>query len=502
MKTRYSGLWRSGMVMVMLVAAAVIAVSLSTKAPVAGQQTALREMSDGFVKISEQASPSVVFITVSKEMRGRSMQGMNPGMMPEDFFDYFFGPGMPGRNPSQKDNGRRSERHEDTQKRQVPYGQGSGFIISSDGYILTNHHVVGDADKVSVKLADGREFDAKIIGSDEKTEVALIKIEATGLPTLPLGDSDALRVGELVIAIGNPFGLEHSVSTGIVSARGRGEVGLTEYGDFIQTDAAINPGNSGGPLLNVNGEVIGMNTAILSRTGGYMGIGLAIPINMIKYIESQLREKGTVARGFLGISIQNLTPDLAKQFGVEGGKGILVGSVSPGSPAEKAGFKQGDVITMLDGHPAIEVGSFRSRVSTTKPGTSVQVTILRDGKEEQKSVEVGELPKDEDGRVASRGGAETHRDLGITVQNLTDEMAERFGYEKEQGVVITEVENDSAAAQTGLQPGMLIQEVNRKAVHNTREFEEAIKADKEAKSVLLLVRDGKYSRFVVLSLKD
>ncbi len=502
MSSKSHGLMRTAAIAALLIAAVAVTVSVTGKSPVAGQQTSLREMSDGLVKIASQASPSVVFITVSKEMRERMPHGMGPGMMPDDLFEYFFGPGMPGRPRMPQNEDRRDDRRDEGQKRQVPFGQGSGFIVSSDGYILTNHHVVGDADKVSVKLVDGREFDAKIVGSDEKTEVALIKIEATGLPTLPLGDSDTLRVGELVVAIGNPFGLEHSVSMGIVSARGRGDIGITDYADFIQTDAAINPGNSGGPLLNVNGEVVGMNTAIFSRTGGYMGIGLAIPVNMIKYVESQLREKGSVSRGYLGIIIQNLTPDLAKQFGVQVDKGILVGGVSPDSPAEKAGIKQGDVITSFDGHPADEVQSFRSRVSTTKPGTSVALTILRDGKEEQKTVEIGELPKDEEGRITSRGGAETHKDLGITVQNLSDELASRFGYEKEQGVVITDVDPNSAAAQSGLQPGMLVQEVNRKAVHNTREFEDAVKADKEAKSVLLLVRDGKYSRFVVLKLKD
>jgi serine protease Do len=507
MKMKMQGMTRAALSVAVVVAVALVAASLGGRTPVAGQQSALRDLSEGFSKIAEQTSPSVVFITVSKEMRGRMPHGMGPGMNPEDFFDYFFGPGGPNsqmprgdRNNPHRDN---NDQKGDNQKRDVPYGQGSGFIISPDGYILTNHHVVGDADKVSVKLADGREFDAKIIGSDAKTEVALIKIEATGLPALALGDSDKIRVGEWVVAIGNPFGLEHSVTAGIVSARGRGNVGITDYADFIQTDAAINPGNSGGPLLNLDGQVIGMNTAILSRTGGYMGVGLAIPANMIKYIESQLREKGTVSRGYLGISMQQMTQELAKQFNAENGKGILVGDVVPDSPAAKAGFKQGDVIVSLDGRPVDEPGSFSSRISTTLPGSTVPITVLREGKEVVLSAVLGEQPKDFDSHGGSRGSVgEAQTSLGITVQNLTDELAQRFGYEKEQGVVIAEVEQDSGAAQSGLQPGMLIQEVNRKPVHNTNEFEQVIKESKDANSVLLLIRDGKYSRFVVLKLKS
>lgn len=496
--------WMRAAVYIMLVVgAAALVVGFSSRTPVSGQNTAANELSNAFANVAEKASPSVVFIEVEKEIKG-GRQMLGPGMMPEDLFDFFFGPMNPdgrggrGFRMPQGDNENKNE------KRMVPYGQGTGFIISPDGYILTNHHVVGDADKVTVKLNDGREFEAEVKGSDEKTEVALIKIEANGLTALPLGDSDKIRVGDWVIAIGNPFGLEHTVTTGIVSARGRGDVSITDYADFIQTDAAINPGNSGGPLLNLNGDVIGMNTAIYSRSGGYMGIGFAIPVNMIKYIEGQLRDTGSVTRGYLGVMIQTLTPDLAKNFGMDGRKGVLIGDVNPDTPAAKAGLQQGDIIVQFNGKPVEEVGSFRTHVATTKPGTKVDMVVVRDGKEMHKTVEIEALSKEDESRGRSgrsvSGG--TSIKLGMTVQNLTDELAERFGYEKEQGVVVSDVDEGSAAAKAGIQPGMLIKEVNRKAIHNTREFDEALQDAKSGKTALLLVKDGQFARFVAIRLDE
>ena len=449
------------------------------------------ELSNAFVEIADAASPGVVSIQVEKEMTlGRTpFQGV-PGM-PDEFFDFFFGPRGWRNRPSPNE--------QDGQRRSVPFGQGSGFILSRDGYIVTNNHVVGDADTVKVKLSDGREFEAEIVGTDPQTEVALIKVDATDLPALPLGDSDELHVGEWVLAIGNPFGLSHTVTSGIVSALGRGNVGVGGkdfYADFIQTDAAINMGNSGGPLMNLDGEVVGMNTAIYSRTGGSVGIGFAIPVNMVKYVEEQLREDGTVTRGFLGVLIQSVTPDLRQWFGLEeGGSGILIADVTKDSPAEKAGLQRDDVILELDGQPVDDIGSFRSRIATTAPGTKVELLVQRADKRIRKTVKVGSLDADTP-TVATSAGA--YPKLGLTVQNLTDDIAERLGYEDMTGVVVSEVAPGSAAADAGIESGTLIQEVNRKTVKNTREFQSALDAVDADKGLLLLIHDGEYSRYVAL----
>jgi serine protease Do len=458
----------------------------------AGASPQLEELSNAFANISEQASPAVVFIQVEKRIGAD--RGMSPyDMFPEDFFRRFFGPDFPGPQRGPRGRGRPAPE----QDRMVPYGQGTGFIISKDGYIITNHHVVGDADSIEVKLNDGRSFKAELVGSDERTEIAVIKIDAKDLPTLPMGDSDQVRVGQWVVAIGNPFGLSNTVTAGIISARGRGNVGITEYADFIQTDAAINPGNSGGPLLDLEGRVIGVNTAIYSRSGGYMGIGFAIPINMVKSIKDQLIEKGTVARGYLGIGIQSLTPDLARWFGIEEQGGVLISSVEEGSPAERAGLKQNDVIISLNGKPAGEVGSFRSRIAATPPGNTVELEILRDGSKMTKSVTVGQL--DEDRAVLARGGSSAQsRNIGLTVQNLSDELARRLGYTGLSGVVVTEVEPGSAAEQAGIESGDLIVEVNRQPVNNVKEFQEVVANSDASKGVLLLVTDGNLSRYVAL----
>ncbi|MFQ5902242.1 MAG: Do family serine endopeptidase, partial [Candidatus Binatia bacterium] len=308
----------------------------------------LRETGKAFAAVARKISPAVVFIKVEKTVTGGSP--FSPSMpFGDEFFRHFFGEPFPYRQPPRQ--------------RQRIVGQGSGFIISSDGYIVTNNHVVGDADKVIVGLIDGREFTAKTIGTDPHTDVAVIKIEAKYLPVLPLGDSDALEVGEWVLAIGNPFGLSHTLTAGIVSAKGRSSIGITDYEDFIQTDAAINPGNSGGPLINLEGRAVGINTAIFSQTGGYMGIGFAIPINMAKSIRDQLIKHGSVTRGYLGIMIQDITPALAKTFGLDTTKGVLISEVTKGSPAGMAGLARGDVIVEFNGHPVEKVGPFHNEVA-------------------------------------------------------------------------------------------------------------------------------------------
>lgn len=445
----------------------------------------LKNMSRAFNSVAEEASSAVVYVSVEKEMNagGRMPFG---GQIPPGLFEQFFGQPMP-RQPQREGGGGLQ-----------PYGQGSGFIISEDGYIVTNHHVVGDADLVRVELMDGREFTAEIVGTDPQTEVALIKIDAKDLPTLKFADSDKLQVGEWVLAVGSPFGLSHSVTAGIVSARGRGNVGIVDYADFIQTDASINPGNSGGPLVNLDGEVVGLNTAIISRDGGNNGIGLAVPINMVKNIADQLRENGAIQRGFLGIGIQDLTSDLAGWFNVPQGNGILVSEVQPESPADKAGIKKDDVIVGYNGQRVDGAGSFRSRVASTRPGVEAELEIIRDGKTIAKDVEIGTL--DEELQVArgENGPTRSNEQLGIAVQNLTDDLAQRFGYEGETGVVVSEVKPGSPAARAGIRPGQLIQEVNREQVANIKDFKNALKSGDKDRGALLRVTDGNMSRYVAI----
>lgn len=435
----------------------------------------LRGLNETFVDISKNASKAVVFIEVEAKVptnrRGNSSQNQ-----PQDERSRrFFGPqGAPQAQP----------RNDANQEQIRPIGQGTGFIISEDGYIVTNHHVVGNADRVRVTRTNGSEYLAEVIGSDEGTEIALIKIDDNNLPTVALGDSDELNVGEWALAIGNPFGLSHSVTAGIISAKGRGEVGITDYADFIQTDAAINPGNSGGPLLNIDGEVIGLNTAIYSRSGGYMGIGFAIPINMVRHITDQLRNDGKITRGFLGINIQNVTPELADWFGEEARQGIIIASVGEDSPAESGGLKRDDIIIELDGFPVDEIGSFRSRVSTTSPGDDVTLAILRDGKRIEKTVEIGSLNSE----TATPLDVAPARELGIDLDDLSPELADQLGYALEEGVVIKGVENGSAAQRAGLRPGMLVLEVNRSEVSSIEGVNDVLSNAEPENPVLLLIQ--------------
>jgi len=459
--------------------------------PVANAQNTgienLKKTGNAFADVAKKVSPSVVFIKVEKTVDGEpvvesSFPFNNQNPLGEEFLKRFFG-GYPSPQAPQQ------------QRRMV--GQGSGFILSEEGYILTNNHVVGDADKVTVKLVNGKEYTAKIVGTDSHSDIALIKIDADNLTPLDLGDSDKLEVGEWVLAFGNPFGLSHTLTAGIVSAKGRSSLGIADYENFIQTDAAINPGNSGGPLVNLDGKVVGMNTAIFTRNGGYMGIGFAIPINMIKAVKNQLIKTGSVTRGYLGIIIQDLTPELSKAFGIEDLKGILVAKVTQDSPAEKSGLKQGDVILAFDGKPVKDTGAFRNRVSLKPSGSKETVTILRDGKRHILNVIIGKLP---DGLVA---GTTSHvmAELGLTVQTLTPSIADQLGYQGEKGVVVTKVTPGTIAQFAGLKPGILIQEINRRQVKNIEEFKNALSDNEKKASILLLVKEGEYSHYIVLSIK-
>ena len=454
----------------------------------------LREMSKAFAQIAKKASPAVVGITTEKMVTRRYSPHQSPfgeQFFEEDFFENFFR----RRSPHQR------SPHQEGKKESRPSGQGSGFIISTDGYILTNNHVITGADTIKVKLADVKDpVEAELVGTDPASEVAVIKIEAENLTPVEFGDSDSLEVGEWVLAIGNPFGLSHTVTAGIVSAKGR-SVGLADYEDFIQTDAAINPGNSGGPLVNLDGKVIGINSAIITRSGGYMGIGLAIPINMAKNVYEQLVESGKVVRGWLGVGIANITPDVAPFFGLaEDTKGVLINQVFEDSAAEKGGLKEGDVVVEFDGIVVDDVDTFRNRVATFKPETKVKMVVLRNKKRRTLTVTLGERPSG--GRMAPAGQPDIVEKLGLTVQNLSDDLAKRLGLEGLSGVIVTEVEPGSPAAREGITAGTLIMEVNRKQVKNTREFNKVIEEAEKGVPILLYIQDQYYRRFVAISVPE
>lgn len=440
--------------------------------------------SAGFPNIAdlvEGLKSSVVNIQVSKKIQTRGPFPFFRGPQGErdpfrDFFERFFGEQIP-REFEQK-------------------GLGSGVIISKDGYILTNNHVVEEADEIQVKLSDKEEYQGKVIGRDQNTDLALVKIEATrDLPAAVLGDSDRLRVGDWVIAIGNPFGLEHTVTVGIVSAKGR-VIGSGPYDDFIQTDASINPGNSGGPLFNLQGEVVGINTAIVASG---QGIGFAIPINMAKEELTQLRERGKVTRGWLGVQIQPWEPGLAQKFGLKEERGVLVGRVMEGEPAEKAGVQKGDVILEVEGHQVKDTRDLLSTVARLQPGQKAKVVILRDGKEKALFVTIGERPSEVETSAAP--GPPKEDRLGLSVQDVPKEMAEQLGLDRAEGVLVSAVKPGSPAAKAGLQRGDLIHEMEHQPVRNVQDYQRILaKAGKE--SILIWIQRGKARRYIVVHPKD
>jgi serine protease Do len=357
--------------------------------------------------------------------------------------------------------------------------------------------VIDGATDIKVFLSDNREFPGKVVGTDPKTDVAVVKINASGLPTLPLGDSGRMQVGDIVLAIGDPFGIGKTATMGIVSATGRGGLGIENYEDFIQTDASINPGNSGGALIDLHGSLIGINTAILSgEGGGNQGIGFAIPINMARNVMNQIVEHGKVVRGYLGVHIQDVTPDLAHQFGLNQGGGVLIGDVSPDTPASKAGIKKGDVVLELNGQPIEAANQLQVQISQMAPGTPAKMKIWRDGKAQDVTVTLGELPEqaEKEGPGESSEGALE----GVEVQNVTPDLAQQLNLPSgTKGVVVTQVDPSSPAASVGLDRGMVIQEVNRKPVNNVEEYKRALSASSN-QSVLLLVNQGGVTRFVVV----
>ena len=367
---------------------------------------------------------------------------------------------------------------------------GSGVIITSDGYIITNNHVVGGADKVEVRLSDERVFTARIIGTDPKSDVAIVKIDAKGLPTIPVGDTSKLRIGTFVLAVGNPFGLGQTVTMGIISALGRSGLGITDYENFIQTDAAINPGNSGGALVNMKGELIGINTAILSQSGGNVGIGFAIPVDLAMSVKNSLIRYGKVVRGWLGVTAQDIDPKIAKTLNLGSTKGVLVSDVAKTSPASTAGIKRGDVLTAINGKPVISASSLRFAVSELTPGTPVKVTVFRDGKEWIIPVTIGDLAK---ATVAEdRFAVKDNRFLaGLTVSEITPTIRETLNLDPDMaGIVVLEVTRGTPAESTGIRPGDLILKINDKTIKDLSELKKAVAALTSRKMSITIYRNG------------
>jgi serine protease Do len=451
---------------------------LWTEKPAAVAAGSAAASSAPWVRVAKTDTAAVVNISTTQLVKNPMALGDqgSPDDPFQEFFHQFFG---------------------DMPRTYRTHSLGSGFIIRQDGYVVTNNHVIDEATEVTVKLSDGREFPAKLIGRDQKTDLALLKINATGLPVLYFGDSGTLPVGEPVMAIGNPFGLEGTVTTGIVSAKGR-VIGEGPYDDFIQTDASINPGNSGGPLVNAAGQVVGINTAIFSQTGGSVGIGFAIPINLAKTILPQLEAKGHVTRGWLGVSIQAVSPDLAKAFRLPTEKGALVAQVLPDSPAAKAGLKTGDVIVEYDGHAIAKVGDLPRLVANTPIGQSAKVKVLRDGKPFTVTAQIAQLPEPEQ---LAEGGHPARERLGLSVQPLTPGLAKQLGVPDQAGLVVAGVKDGSPADEAGIQPGDVIVQVNRKPVRNIAELRQALAAQKADEPTLFQIHRKDASLFVAVTAK-
>jgi serine protease Do len=465
---------------------------------------ALETLSKAFVRVAEIVNPSVVTVASQRVIRPAS-RGGRPSVPDDHPFREFFGDDFFDRfwnGPNGPDEDMRSR------------GLGSGVIVSEDGYILTNNHVVAEAEEIKIGLQDGRELTAKVVGADRESDVALIKIEATGLPAVRFGDSDRLEVGEWVVAIGSPFSenLAHTVTAGIVSAKGRTHVGIVDYEDFIQTDAAINPGNSGGALVNLRGELVGINTAIATRTGFYQGVGFAIPVSMARKVMDDLLNEGKVVRGWLGVVIQSIDEDLASSLKLDTKRGVLINDVSPGGPADKAGLRRGDVILDFEGTQVKDADHLQSLVAAQDPGSPADLRVRRDGKDRKLSVDLGERPSDP--QQAMRGGSDrgTEEDeetkatpavsLGLTVEPLTPAVARQLGYTDEKGVVVTDIDRSGPAVSKNIRRGDLIQEVNGKAITSVKDFEEAIDSLKAGEAALLLLRRDETTFFTAVRVPE
>jgi serine protease Do len=431
-----------------------------------------------FTEIVSTVSPVVVNISTSK-----TIQRVTQPFYNDPFFDQQY-------NPFSETPGRWKEQ-----------SLGSGVIVTDDGYIITNNHVIEHADEIKVTLYDKRSFKGKVIGTDPKTDIALIKIKAKGLPSIPWTDSEKLKVGEFVLAIGNPFGLNHTVTMGIVSAIGRANVGIADYEDFIQTDAAINPGNSGGPLVNIQGELVGINTAIFSRSGGYQGVGFAVPSNMVRLIVEQLRTNGKVVRGWLGVTIQDLTAELAANFGLEKPAGALVSDIFNASPAERAGIMRGDIIIEFGGKEITNVSSLRNAVARTSIGSATDITVVRNRKRKRFRITISEFPKELSDVSSQVQDVVPDREVmaGLGVTELTDSIAKQLGINQSvTGVVVVDVEPGTPAHEAGIRKGDLIQEVNSKRIKNINDWEKAISSLDPGDMVVLFIDRSSRKFYIAL----
>ena len=451
----------------------------STATPVA--LTMSSAPSNGFTEVAKAVTPAVVNITTVTVEKVSDSRGV-PDELRERMEEFFGGPG--GRSGPRGFHGPQGPGEP---REHRGGGQGSGVIVSPDGYILTNNHVIEGARTVTITLPDKREFTGKIVGADPKTDLAVVKIEGQNLPTVSWGDATKLQVGEYVLAVGNPFGLNSTVTLGIVSALGRGRMGITQYEDFIQTDAAINPGNSGGALVNTKGELVGINTAIFSQTGGYQGVGFAVPTSMSKPIYESLVKHGKVVRGFLGVSIQDLNQDLAKSFGIKDTKGALVSDVKDETPACQAGLKQGDIITTYQGSSVEDAVVLQRQVTKTAVGTKVIIRVIRDGHEKDLTVTIGEQP--DTAKIAkAEAGESDYAFAGVAVQDLDRDTAKELGIKGTgQGVLVTAVEPDSGAEKAGVMRGDVIRQINRQPVKSVKDFEKVSAGLKKGENVLILI---------------
>ena len=450
------------------------------------------DMAPGFPDIAKAVRPAVVNITPAKTMvrERKGREGRNPMDQMEEFFGFDF--------PRQFGPKRHGQDRDPSERGPHRGGMGSGVIISDDGYVITNNHVVEGAKEVQVTLPDKREFTGKIVGADPKTDLAVVKIDAKNLPFVPWGDSAKLQVGEYVLAVGNPFGLNSTVTLGIVSALGRGRMGITQYEDFIQTDAAINPGNSGGALVNTKGELIGINTAIFSQTGGYQGVGFAVPTSMAKPVFESLVKTGKVVRGYMGVAIQDLSLDLAKSFELKQASGALISDVTADGPADEAGIKQGDVIVEYQGERVEDPAALQRLVTRTAVGTKATVKVLRDGHEKELTLKVGEQPDTIKMAKADTSADESVALAGIEVQAIDKKTARELGLSKAKGVVVTNIDPDSPAGDSGLREGDVIQEINRQEIKSVKDYEKIASGLKKDQPALLLINRRGASLFLTV----